>query len=61
MKKAETTKEKRVYEAPSMREIPVQLCDCIAGSAIAIKEGTSQIKEIREDNVNIVLGGKGRL
>lgn len=50
-----------MYESPTMREIPVQLCDCIAGSAIAIKEGTSQIKEVREDNVRIVVGGQGRL
>lgn len=61
MKKTETTTGKRVYESPTMREIPVQLCDCIAGSAIAIQEGTSQIKEMRENNVNIVVGGKGRL
>lgn len=59
--KKETTTEKRMYESPTMREIPVQLCDCIAGSAIAIKEGTSQIKEVREDNVRIVVGGQGRL
>lgn len=48
--------EKKVYVAPTLKEVEVELSACIAGSVVSINAGTTQTKEIREENITVTSG-----
>lgn len=48
--------ERKIYVAPTLKEVEVELSACIAGSVVSVNAGTTQVKEVKEENVTIVSG-----